>query len=280
MKYLGPHVSAQGGVQEAPHNAASLGATAFGLFVKNQRQWQAPPCSEATRQAFAASLAATGFTPRQVLPHAGYLINLANPDDAKQQRSLDAFIDELARCAALGLTALNLHPGSHLRLLEPPAALARVAAAIDTALAATSGVTVVLENTAGQGGCLGSTFEELAAIVERVADSSRIGVCLDTAHCFAAGIDLRTPQAIDDALAHFDRVVGIRYLRGLHLNDTKVALGARVDRHASLGEGQLGWAPFEHLVNAPRLDDLPLILETPDEERWAAEIRRLLDAVR
>ncbi len=279
MKCVGPHVSAQGGVDQAPLNAAGLGAKAFGLFVKNQRQWKAPPLAPATCAAFAANLAEHGYHAGVILPHAGYLINLANPDPAANERSTAALKDEMGRCDALGLKQLNLHPGSHLRRIEPDAAIRLVARAINSALAAVPGVSVVIENTAGQGANLGASFEELASMIAQVEDRARVGICLDTAHLFAAGFDLRTPAGYERVMEQFDRQVGMQHLRGMHLNDTKVALGSRLDRHASLGDGQLGWDPFACIMRDPRLENLPLILETPDDKRWRAEIERLYDLV-
>ena len=275
MKWIGAHVSAEGGVHQAPLNASAIGARAFALFVKNQRQWQAKPLDPQVREAFAANLAAGGFTAAQVLPHAGYLINLANPDPGARTRSTDSFINEMRRCADLGLDRLNLHPGSHLRQCSVGEAVGHVARAANQALAEVPDVTIVFENTAGQGGSLGACFEELAAIIERIDDPARVGVCLDTAHLFAAGFDLVGEEAWQATLARFEALIGFRFLRGMHLNDTKVVRGKRVDRHALLGEGNLGWPVFRHLVRDPRLDGIPLILETPDETRWAGEIRRL-----
>lgn len=277
MKFVGPHVSTRGGVEQAPLNAARIGARAFGLFVKNQRQWRAPPPAAATRAAFAANLSAHGYHAGVVLPHAGYLINLASPDPGAHARSTAALADELRRCAALGLRCLNLHPGSHLRRITTEEAVQRVARAVDKALAEAPGVTVVLENTAGQGGCLGATLDELAAIIALVEDRERVGVCLDTAHLFAAGCDLRSPAGYEEVMATFDKTIGFPRLRGMHFNDTNVGVGSRVDRHAPLGEGHLGWATFARLMRDPRLDGLPLILETPDEARWPEEIRRLYE---
>jgi deoxyribonuclease-4 len=274
--FVGPHVSIGGGVAQAAVRAAALGATGFGLFTKNQVQWHASALTAADHAQFAASLKNHHFAPAQILPHAGYLINLANPDPAAQAKALDSFIGELQRCEQLGLTMLNLHPGSHLRKLDPAAACARVADAINQALQQTRGVTVVIENTAGQGAYLGSTFAELAAIVAGVADPQRIGICLDTAHAFAAGFDLRTHDGCRRMADDFERLVGFRFLRGMHLNDSKTGLNSHVDRHASLGEGTLGWAPFEWFMTDPRFERLPLVIETPDEERWSAEIRQLL----
>jgi len=276
MYMVGPHVSIGGGVGQAPSNAAAVGATGFAMFTKNQRQWHVAALSRDDRTSFAAALADKGFDARQVLPHAGYLINLANPDPEAHAKSMAAFLDELRRCEALGLTMLNLHPGSHLRKLEPAAAVTRVAESINAALCQTQGVTVVIENTAGQGGCLGATFEELAALVRQVEDPRRIGVCLDTAHTFAAGFDIRTRAGLERTFEAFDRCVGFRYLRGLHLNDSKTALNSHVDRHESLGQGHLGWEPFQWIMRDARFENLPLIIETPDEARWPDEVRQLL----
>ncbi len=280
MKYVGPHVSTGGGVEQAPLNATAIGARGFGMFTRNQRQWHAAPYTEANMSGFAANLAAGGYTAAQVLPHAGYLINLANPDEEAYAKSVAALLDETRRCAALGLDRLNLHPGSHLNKLEPAQALERVAQAINQVLHETRGVTIVIENTAGQGACLGRTFEELAALIRGVDDPTRVGICLDTAHLFAAGFDLSTRAGYESTLADFDRIVGRRWLRGIHLNDSKVPCGSHVDRHACLGDGHLGWKPFEWVMNDPRFEGLPLILETPDEERWPEEIKRLYALVR
>ena len=275
--YVGPHVSIGGGVEQAPVNAAATGATGFGMFTKNQVQWHAAALSAANCTKFTASLKCQHYTPQQVLPHAGYLINLANPDETAQAKALDSFIGELQRCEALGLVMLNFHPGSHLRKLAPLAACSRVAEAINEALRQTRGVTVVIENTAGQGAYLGSTFEELAAIIAGVQDQQRIGICLDTAHLFGAGFDIRTPDGLKRTLDDFERIVGFKYLRGMHLNDSKAAFAAHVDRHESLGQGQIGWGAFERIMTDGRFVNLPLIIETPDEELWPEEVRRLLE---
>ena len=280
MYFVGPHVSISGGVRNAPANAGRLGATGFGMFVKNQRQWVAPPLPPAEVEAFKAAMAENGYTPRQVMPHAGYLINLANPDEAAHAKSMASLHDELTRCEALGLTRLNLHPGSHLRLLPPEAACDRVAQSINAALADSQGVTIVIENTAGSGGNLGSTFEELARILAGVGDKTRIGFCIDTAHTFAAGFDIRTREGFLQTIEAFDRLVGLDYLCGMHLNDSKPKLGSHVDRHESLGSGLIGWEPFAAIMADARFAEPPLILETPDEALWPEEIRRLLEAAR
>jgi deoxyribonuclease-4 len=275
MKWIGAHVSASGGVENAPLNAKKIGAKAFALFTKNQRRWQAKPLSEASIAAFKENCAVNGYTPAQILAHDGYLINLGHPQAEGLAKSRAAFLDEMQRCEQLGLKALNFHPGSHLRQISPDDCLARIAESINLALEATSGVTAVIENTAGQGTNLGHRLEHLAAIIDLVADKGRVGVCLDTCHLFAAGYDITSDDAYADLMQAFDRIIGFAYLKGIHLNDAKRDLASRVDRHAGIGEGYLGLDSFRRLMTDPRLDHLPMILETPDDSRWAAEIRTL-----
>lgn len=275
MKYIGAHVSASGGVENAPRNAAAIGATAFALFTKNQRQWAAPPLSEQQIEAFRAECQRNGYTAAQILPHDSYLINLGHPEDEPLEKSRASFLHEMQRCEQLGLDRLNFHPGSHLKKISEEESLRRVAESINIALEKTSGVTAVIENTAGQGSNLGYAFWHLAYIIDRVEDKSRVGVCLDTCHSFAAGYDLSTEQGCDEVFAEFEREVGFEYLRGMHLNDAMKPLGSRVDRHSPLGEGYLGITPFRYIMQDSRFDNIPLILETPDEERWAEEITLL-----
>ena len=275
MYFIGPHVSIGGGVAKAPANAKALGATGFGMFVKNQRQWTAAPLAAADIEAFKKQMAADGYTAAQVMPHAGYLINLANPDEAAHAKSMASLLDELRRCMALGLDKLNFHPGSHLRLLAPQEACERVAKSMNAVLAQTQDVTLVVENTAGSGGNLGSRFEELKTILDGVDDKSRVGFCLDTMHTFAAGFDIRTRDGFLKTMEHFDRTVGMKYLRGMHLNDSKVGLNSHVDRHESLGAGLLGLDVFTCIMRDGRFENMPLVLETPDEELWRQEIRQL-----
>jgi deoxyribonuclease-4 len=279
MKYIGAHVSAAGGVENAPLNAKKIGATAFALFTKNQRQWKAKPLTDASIQRFKENCADAGYPPDRILPHDSYLINLGHPDVDGLKKSRTAFIDEMQRCEQLGLDRLNFHPGSHLKKISEEACLARIAESINLALAQTSGVTAVIENTAGQGTNLGHRFEHLAAIIERVEDKSRVGVCLDTCHSFSAGYDLVTPDGYEKTLETFGAVVGFGYLKGMHLNDGKKPMGSRVDRHASLGEGTLGLEAFGMIMNDTRFDDIPLILETPDDARWAEEIQILMKMI-
>lgn len=275
MKYFGAHVSASGGLENAPRNAHRIGATAFALFTKNQRQWMAKSLTAGEIAAFRDACAELGYTPAQILPHDSYLINLGHPEREGLEKSREAFFDEMRRCEQLGLDRLNFHPGSHLRKVTEEQSLDLIAESINMALDRTQGVTAVIENTAGQGSNLGYRFEHLAYIIDRVEDKSRVGVCIDTCHAFAAGYDLRTPEACEQTFAELERVVGFRYLKGMHLNDAMKPLESRVDRHSSLGEGTLGIACFRYIAEDARFDGIPLILETPNEERWAAEIALL-----
>ena len=275
MKYFGAHVSASGGVDNAPRNAAEIGATAFALFTKNQRQWAAPALTTAQIDAFRSACEQYGYTAAQILPHDSYLINLGHPEKEGLEKSRASFIHEMERCQILGLDRLNFHPGSHLKKISEEESLALVAESINIALDKTEGVTAVNENTAGQGANLGYAFWHLAYIIARVEDKSRVGVCLDTCHSFAAGYDLSTEEGCDKVFAEFEREVGFKYLRGMHLNDAMKVLGSRVDRHMPMGEGYLGITPFRYIARDARFDDIPLILETPDESRWAEEIAML-----
>lgn len=275
MKYIGAHVSASGGVENAIKNAKEIGATAFALFTKNQRQWIAPELTPSQIALFRDLMAKEGFSAGQILPHDSYLINLGHPDSDGLEKSRDSFFEEMRRCELLGLDRLNFHPGSHLKRIDEEGSLQRIAESINMALDRSKGVTAVLENTAGQGSNLGYKFEHLAYIIDRVEDKSRVGVCLDTCHTFAAGYDLRTKEALDATFAEFDRIIGFGYLRGMHLNDAMRPLGSRIDRHSPLGDGEIGWECFRYIASDPRFDNIPLILETPDEARWAEEIARL-----
>ena len=273
MKYIGAHVSASGGVENAPKNAIAIGANAFALFTKNQRQWVSAPLSEKSISLFKQRCSEGGFDPRYILPHDSYLINLGNPDEEALQKSRAAFLDEMQRCEQLGLCMLNFHPGSHLKKISVEECLDKIAESINLALAQTSGVTAVIENTAGQGSNVGNRFEEIRYIIDKVDDKSRVGVCIDTCHTYSAGYDI--VGAYDEVFEEFDRVIGFDYLRGIHLNDSKKALASRVDRHDSVGDGTLGTEFFKRFMNDARFDNIPIILETPDEERWLDEIALL-----
>ncbi len=275
MKRIGAHVSASGGVFNAPLNAAKIEADAFAMFVKNQRRWDAPPLSAEEIVAFKDALKQSGISAEHVLVHDSYLINLGHPREAEREKSLNAFIDEIRRCEALGLKLLNFHPGSHLNEISAQVCLDNIAGSLNFAIANTAGVKLVLENTAGQGSNLGYDFAQLAYVIDKISNKDRIGVCIDTCHAFAAGYDLRSQQAYERTMSEFDRAIGYKFLSGMHLNDTKNELGVRKDRHESLGRGFLGLAAFENIMNDPNIDEIPLILETINNSLWAEEIALL-----
>ena len=280
MKYIGAHVSASGGVENAPHNAKSIGAKAFSLFTRNQRRWVSSPLTDKNIIQFKENCKHNGYDYRYILPHDSYLINLGHPEEQALEKSRIAFLDEMRRCEQLGLVYLNLHPGSHLNSMDPDLCLERIAESINRVLDQTDGVTVLLENTAGQGTNMGYRFEHLARIIGNVRDKSRMGVCLDTCHTYSAGYDIRTAPAFENTLHKFDTLVGISYLKALHLNDSKKAFGSRVDRHESIGRGVLGLEPFKFIMNDPRFDHIPMVLETPDPSIWAEEIRLLYGLIK
>ncbi|WP_372949915.1 deoxyribonuclease IV [Mariniphaga sp.] len=274
-KYIGAHVSAAGGVENAPVNAFEIGATAFALFTKNQRQWQAKPLAEESISAFKENCEKFGFKPEQILPHDSYLINLGHPEKAALQKSRDAFLDEMQRCEQLGLDRLNFHPGSYLNQISEEECLSIIAESINISLEKTKGVIAVIENTAGQGTNLGFSFYQLKKIIDQVEDKSRVGVCIDTAHAYSAGYDLKTKAGFEKVFQEFDEVIGFEYMKGMHLNDSKKDFGSKVDRHDSLGKGTLGLEVFECIMNDDRFNGIPLILETPNEDLWAEEIKLL-----
>lgn len=275
MKYAGAHVSIAGGVENAPLNASRIGAKAFAMFTKNQRQWAAKPLTSESIRAFREGCEKFNYRPFQILPHDSYLINIGNPEEGIIKKSRDAFIDELQRCELLGLDRLNFHPGSHLNLIGTEECMKAIAKSINMALEKTKGVAAVIENTSGQGSNLGYTFEQLRFIIDNIDDKSRAGVCIDTCHAFCAGYDIKTKEGFESTFRKFDEVVGFRYLKGMHLNDSKKALGSRLDRHENIGLGLIGEDTFRMIMNDKRFDNIPLILETPDDTRWPEEIVRL-----
>ncbi len=275
MKFIGAHVSAAGGVEMAPQNAHAIGANAFALFTRNQKQWNPKPLTEGNIAAFKAACKELGYGPDQILAHDGYLINLGHPEAEGLEKSRAAFFDEMERCERLGIRLLNFHPGSHLGKITEAACIGLIAESINIAHEKTHGVVAVIENTAGQGTNIGHRFEHIAAIIDQVKDKTRVGVCIDTAHTYAAGYDLKSAAGYEAAWREFDRVIGNKYLRGMHLNDSKKELATRVDRHEQLGAGTLGIEPFKRLMADPRFDGIPLIIETPDESKWAGEIMLL-----
>ncbi len=274
-KYIGAHISAAGGVENAPVNAHNIGAKAFAFFTKNQRQWKAAPLTEESIRLFKERCIELSFEMDYILPHDSYLINLGHPEEEGLTKSRDAFLDEMQRCEQLGINRLNFHPGSHLNKIAIDACLDRIAESINIALNQTKGVTAVIENTAGQGTNLGHTFEQLAHIIDKVEDKSRVGVCIDTAHTLAAGYEIRTEEGFRETFQSFEDIVGFKYLKGMHINDSKKELGTKVDRHDSIGKGVMGMQLFEMIMNDSRFDKMPLILETPDEELWPEEIKLL-----
>ncbi len=280
MKYIGPHVSTTGGVENAPLNAAAVGATAFALFTKNQRQWVSPPLTDKSIDKFKENCALHGFKPEQILPHDSYLINLGQPEKEALEKSRSAFLDEMQRCEQLGLKMLNFHPGSHLKKIPLEECLNRIAESINIALDRTQGVTAVIENTAGQGSNVGFSFQHIAYIIDKVEDKSRVGVCLDTCHTYSAGYDIKTAEGYNNTFGEFDNTIGAAYLKAIHLNDTKKELASRVDRHDSIGKGLLGLDFFSRFMKDLRFDGMPLILETPDESLWQDEIRMLQNLTR
>jgi deoxyribonuclease-4 len=280
MKYIGAHVAVAKGVSNAPINAHNIGAKAFALFTRNPSRWKSAPISYKEAEKFKQNCALYGYDASHILPHDSYLINLGSPDEEKLAISREAFLDELHRCEQLGLNMLNFHPGSHLNLIEPDACLDRIAESINIALAQTSGVKAVIENTAGQGSNLGFTFEQIARIISGVDDKSRVGVCIDTCHAFAAGYSLANREGYEAMWDEFDRLIGLHNLCGMHINDSKKGVGSHVDRHEVTGEGMIGIDFFDMLLNDSRFDNIPLILETPNEENWASEIAKLYSLIR
>ena len=278
-KFIGAHVSAAGGVENAPVNAHEIGAKAFALFTKNQRQWKAAPLTEKSIELFKARCQEYGFDMDYVLPHDSYLINLGHPEEEALTKSRNAFLDEMQRCEQLGINRLNFHPGSHLKKIEIDACLDRIAESINIALNQTKGVTAVIENTAGQGTNLGHTFEQLAHIIDKVEDKTRVGVCIDTAHTLAAGYEIRTEESYKETFQLFEDIVGFKYIKGIHLNDSKKEVGTKVDRHDSIGKGVMGMTLFELMMKDSRFDKMPIILETPEQEIWAEEIEMLYKMV-
>lgn len=275
MHFIGAHVSASGGVHHAVENALAIGANAFALFTKNQKQWKVPPLTEEQIDLFKVAMRQAGFVAAQVLPHDGYLINLGNPDPEKRRISLDSFIDEMKRVQLLGLDRINFHPGAHLKQIDPDDCMLLISQGIDEALEETEGVYAVVETTAGQGSALGRNFEEIARIIERSTHQDRIGVCIDTCHIFAAGYDIRTAESFASVMDEFGRIVGFDRLMGMHLNDAKSTYESNVDRHSPLGDGNLGLEPFKAMMADKRFQNMPLILETTDPERWKDEIELL-----
>ncbi len=280
MKMIGAHVSASGGVFNAPINARKLGAKAFALFTKNQRQWVAKDLDDLIISKFKDELEKAEILPKHVLPHDSYLINLGHPDEQKREKSLNAFIDELKRCEQLGLDRLNFHPGSHLKLISEDNCLELISESMNEALRQSDGVKLVIENTAGQGSNMGYELEHLGYLIDNSIDKQRTGVCIDTCHLFVSGYDFRTQETYRETTDKFAKVIGFEHLNGMHINDSKPDLGSKVDRHHSIGEGKLGLEPFKLIMNDSRIDDIPMVLETIDDTIWAQEIELLYSFIK
>lgn len=280
MKFIGAHVSASGGVENAPVNAHKIGAKAFALFTKNQKQWFSKDLTEENINGFRANCEKFGFTSEHIIPHDSYLINLGNPVEENLKKSRTAFLDEMRRCEQLGISLLNFHPGAHLKQISEEQCLDKIAESINMTLDKTNGVIAVIENTAGQGSNVGYKFEHLANIIDKVEDKNRIGVCLDTCHTFTAGYDIKSDEGYKKTFEDFEKIVGFKFLKGIHLNDSKKELASRVDRHDSIGKGLLGEEIFHRLMNDPRFDNMPIILETPDESLWEEEIKWLYGLIK
>jgi deoxyribonuclease-4 len=275
MKRVGAHVSASGGVENAPGNAHEIGAKAFALFTKNQRQWFSKALTATNIDDFKNNVDKFGYSFNHILPHDSYLINLGHPEAEPLEKSRNAFLDEMKRCEQLGIPLLNFHPGSHLKKIDPEESLKRIAESISIVLGRTKGVTAVIENTAGQGTNLGYEFEQLGFIIDHVEDKDRVGICFDTCHGFVAGYDIKSKEGYEATWQKFDQTIGLKYLKAMHLNDAKKPLGSKVDRHESIGKGEIGIDTFKWIMNDPRFDEMPLILETPNDEIWAEEIEML-----
>jgi len=275
MKYIGAHVSASGGVENAPGNAHKIGAKAFALFTKNQKQWYSKALTNENIDGFRRQCEKYGYEAKYIMPHDSYLINLGNPVPENLAKSRKAFLDEMQRCEQLGIKLLNFHPGAHLKQISEEECIAKIAESINLTLDKTKDVVAVIENTAGQGSAIGYKFEHLAAIIDQVEDKSRVGVCLDTCHSFTAGYDIKSKEGYKLTFEEFENIVGFQYLKGIHLNDSKKELASRVDRHDNIGKGLLGLEVFRRMMNDTRFDDMPIILETPDSDLWEEEINLL-----
>ncbi|KAI5185099.1 deoxyribonuclease IV [Nematocida homosporus] len=276
-KYVGAHLSIQNGIDLVVNEVERIGGKAAAMFLKNQRTFKSTPYTPATIKAFRES---SSDIKEYYLPHASYLINLAQPDPEKGERAYQMFVDDMKRCEQLGIPNLNFHPGSNVGGLPVAEACQLISSRINRALQETTGVCAVIENMAGQGKVLGVTFQEIAMMIEGVTDKSRVGVCLDTCHLFGAGYDIRTSTSFAKIMKEFDTVVGLSYLKGVHLNDSKQPLGSRRDRHESLGKGLIGLEAFSFIMNSSMFSDIPLILETPDPSIYAKEIALLYDLIK
>ncbi|MDE7427605.1 MAG: deoxyribonuclease IV [Muribaculaceae bacterium] len=279
-KYLGVHVESFPDVAVAPSEAAGYDAYSFSLNLVNPKDWRSNPITEDVAQLFKEQCKMYDFTSAHILPHASFIPNLASPDSRKLAFARTLMVDEFRKAALLGLTMVNFHPGAHLNQLEEEAALERISHSINYILSKTEGVCAVIENTAGQGSNLGYTLTQIGNIIAGIEDKSRVGVCIDTCHAFAAGYNLTDSLAYHEMWDEFDNCIGAGYLKGIHLNDSVRALGSRIDRHASIGKGCIGMEFFQRFMNDERFNGIPIILETPDPNNWKQEIETLYSLVK
>lgn len=278
--FIGAHVSASGGPHTTIPRIKSIGGNAFALFLKNQRQWSAAALKSEDVEKFKKLMAECSLDRYHIIPHGSYLINLGSPDPNTFEKGFESFLDDLQRCHKLGIPFYNIHPGSTVGKCSAAESIGKIASAINDAHNVVPEVCILLETMAGQGNTIGSTFEELHLIIDKIKDKSRVGVCLDTCHIFAAGYDIRTRKSYETTMANFDKILGFKYLKAVHLNDSKTELGSGKDRHENIGKGQIGLDAFKFLVNDPRFRNVPLILETPEDAQsglgnYAHEIQLL-----
>ncbi|SCU89919.1 LANO_0D06898g1_1 [Lachancea nothofagi CBS 11611] len=274
---FGAHISTAGGISKSVTNAFNIGCNAFAMFLKSPRKWVSPSYSQEEIDLFKKNCKELGYNPlTDILPHGQYFINLANPEPEKAEKSYDSFLDDLRRCEQLGIGLYNFHPGSSLKA-DHDTQLKQLASYINKAHTETGFVKIVLENMAGTGTLVGSDLSDLGKVIEMVEDKSRVGVCIDTCHTFAAGYDIGTREAFDEFWKNFDDIIGFKYLSAVHLNDSKAPLAANRDLHEKLGEGFLGLEVFKLVANAEFLRGIPIILETPqpEDEGYGNEIKLL-----
>ena len=276
MVYIGAHVSAAGKVSNSIKNAQDIGANAFALFVRQQRTWTAKPLKLEDIEEFKLLLNQSGIKPNKVVPHGSYLINLGNPNSEKREQSFQLFKDEAERCHKLGLLYYNIHPGSTVGECSIEESISFISEGINKLHDQVPGVCILLENAAGQGNSIGSKFEDLKMIIDKVSDKKRVGICIDTCHLFAAGYDIRSEKSYTKTMAELESKIGFEFLKAFHLNDIKGELGCGKDRHENIGKGGLGLKAFKNIVNDPKLEEIPLILETPESpDIYAKEIEIL-----
>lgn len=272
MKFIGPHVSICGGIDKTVIKAHHLGANAFALFTKNKLAWYATPLKKEIIKKFKENCIKYKFGGKQIIAHNSYITNLGSPNNENLKKSRILFLEEIVRCYKLGVKMLNFHPGNHMNLITISKCLLNIADSINFALSRSKNVIAVIENTAGQGTSVGYCFEQIAELIEKIENKKRIGVCLDTCHAFSSGYDLRDKKSCDKIFRTFEKNIGLKYLKAMHLNDSKNKFHSYKDRHQNLGKGYMGSFPFNYIKNDIRFVNMPLILETPNNNLWIKEI--------